>query len=102
MISLPPQADIQRTLRMITSKVIEYPPELSPEAVAFLQYVLVRDPEKRPSVAELMTHPWIVKYTRKGRDPLQRQLHRSNSAKLLLPTVVSYVCSCDIMSILTC
>ncbi|MEW5306287.1 MAG: hypothetical protein WDW36_008760 [Sanguina aurantia] len=82
-------ADIQRTLRMITSKVIEYPPELSPEAVAFLQHVLVRDPERRPSVAELMTHPWITKYTRKGRDPLQRQLHRSNSAKLLLPTVES-------------
>ncbi|MEW5317869.1 MAG: hypothetical protein WDW38_009133 [Sanguina aurantia] len=65
-------ADIQRTLRMITSK-----------------HVLVRDPERRPSVAELMTHPWITKYTRKGRDPLQRQLHRSNSAKLLLPTVES-------------
>lgn len=74
---------------MITSKVIEYPPELSSEAVAFLSYVLVRDPEKRPSVLDLMTHPWITKFTRKGRDMAARKLTRCSSAMLMLPNVVS-------------
>eukprot|EP00193_Tetraselmis_chui_P005819 CAMPEP_0177768638 /NCGR_PEP_ID=MMETSP0491_2-20121128/9833_1 /TAXON_ID=63592 /ORGANISM="Tetraselmis chuii, Strain PLY429" /LENGTH=523 /DNA_ID=CAMNT_0019285469 /DNA_START=235 /DNA_END=1806 /DNA_ORIENTATION=+ len=34
----------------------------SPEAVEFIQFLLQRDPSKRPSAVEAMNHPWITSH----------------------------------------
>lgn len=36
------------------------PKKLSPLGIEFLKLCLTRDPEERPSAAELLQHPWIV------------------------------------------
>ncbi|PNH08919.1 Aurora kinase C, partial [Tetrabaena socialis] len=66
----------QETLRLIRTKKVEYPAWLSPESVNFMSSVLVRDPVPRPTIAELLQHPWILKYSRREGGGLDRNRNR--------------------------
>ncbi|GFH20255.1 protein kinase domain-containing protein, partial [Haematococcus lacustris] len=59
----------QETLRLIRTKEVEYPPWFSLEAVDFMRKVLVRDPLRRPTIAQVLDHPWIRRYSRRDRAP---------------------------------
>ncbi|GIL71177.1 hypothetical protein Vretifemale_1787, partial [Volvox reticuliferus] len=74
----------QETLRLIRTKRVEYPGWLSPESINFMSIVLVRDPTQRPSIAELLDHPWILKYSRREGGGLARARNRLQQRR---PTV---------------
>jgi serine/threonine protein kinase len=52
----------QETLFKIKTQEVPYPPELSEGAASFIRAALVRAPEQRASLAELMQHPWLVRH----------------------------------------
>ncbi|GLI58433.1 hypothetical protein VaNZ11_000149, partial [Volvox africanus] len=74
----------QETLRLIRTKRVEYPSWLSTESINFMSIVLVRDPTQRPSIAELLDHPWILKYSRREGGGLARTRNRIQQRR---PTV---------------
>jgi serine/threonine protein kinase len=43
---------------------------MSPGAVDFIRGALNRDPAARPSIAQLLDHPWLLQYTKRRRDKL--------------------------------
>lgn len=51
---------------------MECPSFLSPEARHFITCTLVRDPQARPSITQLLGSPLIMKYVRKRNEQLQR------------------------------
>ena len=65
-----PQKDTRSTLLNIKSKQVHFPPHLSPGAVDFIRGALNRDPARRPSIPELLEHPWLLHFTRRRRDKL--------------------------------
>mmetsp|Transcript_68043 Transcript_68043/g.215240 ORF Transcript_68043/g.215240 Transcript_68043/m.215240 type:complete len:413 (+) Transcript_68043:358-1596(+) len=51
------------TVAMIMwSELKEFPPTFSPEAIDFFKQVLTKVPKQRPSVREVLNHPWLLKY----------------------------------------
>lgn len=59
MCAMHAQPTAVETLRAIRTRQVEYPPELSPDARAFIQSVLIHSPEARPTVAQLLASPLI-------------------------------------------
>lgn len=51
------------TIRRLKGKgSITWPTNVSPAAIDFMSKALARDPSQRPSVSELIAHPWIQKF----------------------------------------
>jgi serine/threonine protein kinase len=65
-----PQKDTRSTLQNIKTKAVHYPSHLSPGAKDFIATALNRDPSRRPTITELLEHPWMLHFTRKRRDKL--------------------------------
>ena len=63
-----------------------YPPHLSPGAQDFIKGALNRDPARRPSIPQLLEHPWVLQFTKRRRDK-DRLVQRSKSD---LTDLVSY------------
>jgi serine/threonine protein kinase len=59
----------QETLYKIKTQEVAYPAELSEGATAFIQAALVRDPERRASLTDLLQHPWLLKHLRSSTGP---------------------------------
>lgn len=59
----------QETLYKIKTQEVSYPSELSEGATAFIKAALVRDPEGRASLADLLQHPWLLKHLRSSAGP---------------------------------
>jgi serine/threonine protein kinase len=47
----------------ILHRQLVYPGHLTSEAVAFLSTALTRDPKARPTVRQLLQHPFILQHT---------------------------------------
>ncbi len=60
------------TQRRIARGEMTIPPFISAEARDLIKKLLVLDPEKRMSLEEVETHPWIVKHCVKGERAYQR------------------------------
>ncbi|PNS18734.1 hypothetical protein CAC42_5273 [Sphaceloma murrayae] len=60
------------TQRRIARGEMSVPNFVSPEARDLIKRLLVLDPEKRLSLAEVQQHPWIVKHCVKGERAYQR------------------------------
>ena len=65
------------TQRRIAKGDMTIPPNLSPEARDLIKRLLVLDPEKRISLEEVETHPWIIKHCVKG----ERAYNRASGGK---------------------
>jgi serine/threonine protein kinase len=59
----------QETLYKIKTQEVAYTAELSEGATAFIQAALVRDPERRASLTDLLQHPWLLKHLRSSTGP---------------------------------
>jgi serine/threonine protein kinase len=59
----------QETLYKIKTQEVSYPAELSDGATDFIKSALVRDPEKRTSLTDLLKHPWLLKHLRSSAGP---------------------------------
>ena len=68
---------MRSTLLNIKSKQVLYPPHLSPGAQDFIKGALDRDPARRPSIRELLGHPWVLQFTKRRRDKLAAQANAS-------------------------
>lgn len=64
-----PQRTPQETLYKIKTQEVNYPSELSEGAAAFIKAALVRDPERRASLSDLLQHPWLLKHLRSSAGP---------------------------------
>ncbi|KAL6758010.1 kinase-like domain-containing protein [Haematococcus lacustris] len=73
----------QETLRLIRTKEVEYPPWFSLEAVDFMRKVLVRDPLRRPTIAQVLDHPWIRRYSRRDRAPAGGASDGTNGSRIV-------------------
>ncbi|KAJ9523984.1 hypothetical protein QJQ45_022369 [Haematococcus lacustris] len=73
----------QETLRLIRTKEVEYPPWFSLEAVDFMRKVLVRDPLRRPTIAQVLDHPWIRRYSRRDRAPAGGASDGNNGSRIV-------------------
>jgi len=49
------------TTTKIKKLTIEFPPYLSPEAIDFVLFILKINPSERPSLNQIVEHPWIQK-----------------------------------------
>jgi serine/threonine protein kinase len=54
----------QETLYKIKTQEVAYPPELSEGAADFIRKALVRNPEQRASLQDLLQHPWVLRHKR--------------------------------------
>lgn len=52
------------TLMKIKSQEVQYPAGLSAGALDFMRWALVRDPDGRATMQQLLTHPWITMHSR--------------------------------------
>eukprot|EP00775_Hariotina_reticulata_P003478 gene3478-3747_t len=52
----------QETLYKIKTQEVTYPAELSEGAADFIRAALVRSPDPRASLTDLLQHPWVVKH----------------------------------------
>ncbi|KAJ9528355.1 hypothetical protein QJQ45_014333 [Haematococcus lacustris] len=68
----------QETLRRIRTKEVEYPPWFSHEALDFLRGVLVRDPRCRPTISQMLMHPWVRRWSNRYRAPGTDRARRSS------------------------
>lgn len=69
LVSLLVQRTPQETLYKIKTQEVSYPAELSEGATAFIKAALVRDPERRASLTDLLKHPWLLKNMRSTAGP---------------------------------
>lgn len=60
-------------LQAILHRQLVYPGHLSSDAVAFLSTALTRDPRTRPTVRELLQHPFILMHTTHHQQQPQQQ-----------------------------
>ncbi|KAI8473429.1 MAG: kinase-like domain-containing protein [Monoraphidium minutum] len=56
----------QETLYKIKSQEVAYPPSLSPGAADFIQRALVRAPEQRTGMSDLLSHAWLRGHMRRA------------------------------------
>ncbi|KAH0792564.1 CBL-interacting protein kinase 9 [Histomonas meleagridis] len=56
----PPNLQIASLGEQIVKHSIEFPPYFSDKVNDLLEKILVHDPAKRPSVDELLNHPWLA------------------------------------------
>lgn len=66
------QTTPQETLYKIKTQAVPYPAELSDGALDFIRRALVRSPEQRASLPDLLQHPWIVRHMRPVAAPHMR------------------------------
>lgn len=59
----------QETLYKIKTQEVSYPSELSEGAAVFIKAALVRDPECRASLTDLLQHPWLQRHMRSSAGP---------------------------------
>jgi serine/threonine protein kinase len=59
----------QETLYKIKTQEVSYPAELSEGATAFIKAALVRDPDRRASLTDLLQHPWLLRHLRSNAGP---------------------------------
>ncbi|KAF6262630.1 kinase-like domain-containing protein [Scenedesmus sp. NREL 46B-D3] len=62
----------QETLYKIKTQEVAYPAELSEGAADFIRSALVRDPEQRASLQDLLQHPWLQRHKRSATGPHMR------------------------------
>lgn len=62
----------QETLYKIKTQEVAYPAELSEGAADFIRAALVRNPEQRVSLVDLLQHPWVLKHKRSAAGPHMR------------------------------
>ena len=58
--------ELEETQRRITSDALSFPAEadtLSPEAKSLLEGILVKDPERRMALADILAHPWFAQHS---------------------------------------
>lgn len=51
---------------------MSYPAELSEGAADFIRAALVRNPEQRASLQDLLQHPWLLRHKRSATGPHMR------------------------------
>lgn len=56
--------DTNETYRKILKVDLSFPADVSEEARDLISKLLVKDSEKRISLDEVITHPWIKKYVK--------------------------------------
>ena len=44
---------------MVVENEPEYPSDISPELQDLLEKLLEKDPRKRPTITEILQHPWL-------------------------------------------
>jgi len=59
-----PSRDPQDTYRRIRLASIAYPEFMSPTAKDLISKILIRDPDKRLTLKQIASHPWITQQTR--------------------------------------
>ncbi|WIA42674.1 hypothetical protein OEZ86_008634 [Tetradesmus obliquus] len=62
----------QETLYKIKTQEVSYPAELSEGAADFIRAALVRNPEQRASLQDLLQHPWLLRHKRSATGPHMR------------------------------
>jgi serine/threonine protein kinase len=62
----------QETLYKIKTQEVAYPNELSEGAADFIRAALVRNPEQRASLQDLLQHPWLLRHKRSATGPHMR------------------------------
>jgi serine/threonine protein kinase len=62
----------QETLYKIKTQEVVYPAELSEGAADFIRKALVRNPEQRASLQDLLQHPWVLRHKRSATGPHMR------------------------------
>jgi uncharacterized membrane protein YgcG len=68
-LALHPQRTPQETLYKIRTQEVAYPHNLSPGAADFIKRALVRAPEARTSMEELLAHDWVRAHMRRAAVP---------------------------------
>jgi serine/threonine protein kinase len=77
---LPPYSDLDKYCAMIHIVSDDHPPlpeRLSPNVRDFLSKCFLKDPSERPTVVELLKHPWIVENHAKNRVDLKESFTAS-------------------------
>jgi serine/threonine protein kinase len=72
-LSSPPPLPPLRCTQAILHRQLVYPGHLSQDAVSFLAIALTRDPRARPTVRELLQHPFIHMHTTHQQQQQQTQ-----------------------------
>ena len=70
LVGVPPfeEQGNQHTYRRIATVDLRVPSHVSPEAKDLITRLLVHNPEKRLQLDQVITHPWVLKYTQDGVD----------------------------------
>ncbi|KAJ7308550.1 kinase-like protein [Mycena albidolilacea] len=72
MIGAPPFEDrksVNNTYARIARVDLKFPPSISADAKDLISKLLVYDPQRRIALADVLRHPWIVKYRQKAAVP---------------------------------
>lgn len=62
--------NMQRLAQKIIYKEVDIPASMGPELTDLVLKMLCKSPEKRPSVAEVLEHPWLMDAVKKASDAL--------------------------------
>ena len=68
------QATPDQTMYNIRHQALILPPDFSPAARDFIMQALQKDPERRPTMQQLMEHPWVMLAGRKRASSLASDL----------------------------